>query len=556
VTTLITKIRESLIGEQQLIETAFGVKPLIYADYTASGRSLSFIEEFIQHNVLPFYANTHTETSYTGAQTTALREQARQEIRHAVNASDKDAVIFTGSGATSAIQKIIDILSLRLPAGLCDKYPLEDQIPETQRPVVFIGPYEHHSNELPWRESIATLVTIPLTDEGLLDVAVLEEKLQHYSDRRLKIGSFSAASNITGLKTDVDAVTRLLHRFNTLSFWDYAAAGPYVDIDMTGMIDQRGDSSKDAVFISPHKFVGGPGTPGLLVVKRKLLTNRIPSQPAGGTVVYVTPESHRYTQNQERREEGGTPAIVESIRAGLVFKLQRAVGVGEIQQQEESFVERAMARWSKQTNIDILGNTTQPRLAIISLRIKHKDLDLHYGFVVAVLNDLFGIQVRGGCFCAGPYAHSLLDLDKPHSASLETIVSEGETLMRPGGVRLNFNYFIDEETFEYLVSAVELVARYGAKLLPLYNYDTSAGVWRYQNRTTVPANNFAQIDFDSDQHYAESAKNQQPLSHFLALAETVLTQPNFNRETYPLRLSPAAENVRWFVLPQEIDQGG
>jgi len=261
VTTLITKIRESLIGEQQLIETAFGVKPLIYADYTASGRSLSFIEEFIQHNVLPFYANTHTETSYTGAQTTALREQARQEIRHAVNASDKDAVIFTGSGATSAIQKIIDILSLRLPAGLCDKYPLEDQIPETQRPVVFIGPYEHHSNELPWRESIATLVTIPLTDEGLLDVAVLEEKLQHYSDRRLKIGSFSAASNITGLKTDVDAVTRLLHRFNTLSFWDYAAAGPYVDIDMTGMIDQRGDSSKDAVFISPHKFVGGPGTP-------------------------------------------------------------------------------------------------------------------------------------------------------------------------------------------------------------------------------------------------------------------------------------------------------
>ncbi|WP_240554813.1 aminotransferase class V-fold PLP-dependent enzyme [Oceanicoccus sagamiensis] len=393
--TLIDTIRSGLIGDKTLIPTAFGQKPLVYADYTASGRSLSFIEDYIRDKVLPFYANTHTETSYTGAHTTALREQARQIIRQALKGTADDQVIFCGPGATAAINKLIDILNLRLPADLAERYQLLDQIPAEQRPVVFIGPYEHHSNELPWRESIADVEVIPLNQEGQLDTDVLQQKLQDYQQRPLKIGSFSAASNVTGIKTDTDQVSALLHHHNAMALWDYAAAAPYVGIDMNSQ-SAHGDSSKDAVFISTHKFIGGPGTPGILVVKKHLLKNTVPAVPGGGTVLYVTPEDHRFIDNHERREEGGTPAIVESIRAGLVFKLQQDIGTDEIERREADFVKRAIALWQPHDNIDILGNTEADQLSIMSLRIKHQGKDLHYGFVVALLNDLLGIQARGG----------------------------------------------------------------------------------------------------------------------------------------------------------------
>ena len=258
---LIEKIRAAVIGEQQPIETSFGERPLVYADYTASGRALHFVEDYIRDQVLPSYANTHTETSYTGAQTTALREEARGIVRAVVNGGEDDKVIFCGSGASSAIHKLIDILNLRLPADLTDRYDLLASIPADQRPVVFIGPYEHHSNELPWRESIADVVSIPLDSAGQLDLQVLEKQLVMYRDRPLKLGSFSAASNVTGIRTDVDGVSALLHRFAALSLWDYAAAAPYVGIDMNPPDCGAGDFRRDAVFISPHKFVGGPGTP-------------------------------------------------------------------------------------------------------------------------------------------------------------------------------------------------------------------------------------------------------------------------------------------------------
>lgn len=551
-TPLLDTIRASVIGENTPIQTPFGSKPLVYADYTASGRALSFIEDFIQHKVLPFYANTHTETSYTGAQTTALREQARQQIRRAVNASDEDQVIFCGSGATAAIHKLIDILNLRLPADLCDRYPLLQQIPAQQRPVVFIGPYEHHSNELPWRESIAELVTIPLDENGLMNLEVLDAKLQQYSDRQLKIGSFSAASNVTGIKTDVDAVTRLLHHYQALSFWDYAAAAPYVAIDMTGQKNETGDNCKDAVFLSPHKFIGGPGTPGVLVVKQHLLQNRVPTVPGGGTVAYVSPQDHHYINNAERSEEGGTPAIVESIRAGLAFKLQQTVGTDTIERLEHNFVQRALARWSAHTNVEVLGNTTAPRLSIVSLRIKHHEKDLHYSFIVALLNDLFGIQARGGCSCAGPYGHALLDMDMAYSKALETQILKGQMLLRPGWVRLNFNYFIDEATFEYLLRAVELVAEHGWRLLPYYNFDQSSGVWRYQNSKTNLAVNLADINFTANETTPKSMAPKQPLADYLALAEETLCSNSRHGATYHLELPEAAERLRWFVLPQEI----
>lgn len=545
---LITKIRESVIGERQLIPTSFGMKPLIYADYTASGRSLSFIEDYISTKVLPFYANTHTETSFSGAQTTAYRENARDTVRRAVNGNEDDQVIFCGAGATAAINKLIDILNLRLPAELSEQYQLLAQLPAESRPVVFIGPYEHHSNEIPWRESIADVVVIPLTDSGKLDDAALLAQLVKYDQRPLKIGSFSAASNVTGIKTDVDKIASILHHHGAVSFWDYAAAAPYVGINMN-----PADTScvKDAVFLSPHKFVGGPGTPGVLIVKKHLLKNKVPAMPGGGTVLYVTPEDHQFIDNHERREEGGTPAIVESIRAGLVFQLQQEVGTNNIEALENSFKERALARWQQHSNIEILGNTDEESLSIFSLRLKHSGKDLHYGYVVALLNDLFGIQARGGCSCAGPYGHDLLGMDMQYSRALEAQLSKGYMVLRPGWVRLNFNYFIDENTFEYLVSAVELIANYGWRLLPYYQFDEGSGTWRFQGQKMQLSPNFCTDGLFNSNSAAEFAELDQ-LSSFSREAESQLQKTRQDGIRYSMELPEQVNKLRWFVLPQEV----
>lgn len=551
-TALIQRIRDAVIGSDQTITTPFGDKPLVYADYTASGRSLNFIEEYIQQQVLPFYANTHTESSYTGAQTGQLREQARTEIRQAVNADDNYEVIFCGSGATAAIHKLVDILNLRLPADLNDRYKFTDMIPQEQRPVVFIGAYEHHSNELPWRESIADVVVIPLSETGLLDIQVLEEKLVEYQNRPLKIGSFSAASNVTGLKSNVVGISHLLKRFGAFAFWDYAAGAPYVGIDM--LSGGKPDSALDAVFISPHKFIGGPGTPGILVVNKALLTNRVPAVPGGGTVIYVTPEDHSYTEHGERREEGGTPAIIESIRAGLVFRLQQQVGVERIEKLETDFVRRALQHWGNNDKIEVLGNPDAPRLSIVSLRIKYQQEDLHYGFVVALLNDLFGIQARGGCSCAGPYGHALLDMDMQYSKAVEAQIKAAQMVMRPGWSRLNFNYFIDEACFQYLLQAIDLVAEHGWRLLPFYQYDTASGVWKYQGQGLRPAVNLQDLDFmDQDQtERPRPTATDIDYAGLLQQAEDVLLQEQ-QGQRFELSLPADAEALRWFVLPQAIE---
>ena len=547
-TELVTKIRNSVIGNNQLIETSFGQKPLIYADYTASGRSLGFIEQFIENKVLPFYANTHTETSYTGAQSTAFREEARQSVKQAVNAVEEDQLIFCGSGATAAINKLIDILNLRLPADLNKRHKFLDLIPLASRPVVFIGPYEHHSNEIPWRESIADVVVIPLSPSGQLDVTVLKSKLITFADRPIKIGSFSAASNVTGLKTDVDEVAALLHQYDALSFWDYAAAAPYVSIDMNPL---NSACSKDAIFLSPHKFVGGPGTPGVLIVKKKLLNNSVPASPGGGTVLYVTPVDHQFIANHERREEGGTPGIVESVRAGLVFKLQQAVGTDLIESLEASFKERALERWKSNKNIEILGDPSQEGLSIFSLRIKYGEIDLHYGFTVALLNDLFGIQARGGCSCAGPYGHELLGMDLDYSRKLEKELNKGHIVMRPGWVRLNFNYFISEETFDYLLKAIEYVSELGWKLLPFYQFDGESGTWRYQG-TRIKLDTLCLESLFSEEN-KPALVIQKALSEYLDDALKELNRIDETRNRYSLPLPESANKLRWFVLPQEIE---
>lgn len=482
---LLEAIRAGAIGHDQLLEGPFGTRPVVYADYTASGRALTFIEDHLRRVVLPLYANTHTESSGTGLQTSRFRAEARELISRAVGATDEHVVLFCGSGATHAINKLIGVLGLRCPSELVDRHKVNISIPEDRRPVVFIGPYEHHSNELPWRESIADVVIIEEDADGHVSLEHLERELVRHADRPLLIGSFSAASNVTGIITDTDAVSKLLHRHGALAFWDYAAAAPYVQIAMGSTAEEEAPDGchLDAVFISPHKFIGGPGTPGVLVARRELFTNRVPDVVGGGTVRYVNSAEHDYLADIEHREEGGTPAIVESIRAGLVFQLKEAVGVAAIRAAEDDFVTRAIAHWDRNPAIMVLGNHEAERLSIVSFVLRHGEGYLHHNYVVAVLNDLFGIQSRGGCSCAGPYGHRLLGIDLDRSHEFQREINRGCEGIKPGWVRLSFNYFIDEATFQYLVDAVELVADSGAALLPFYDFEPSTGLWRHVDRS-------------------------------------------------------------------------
>jgi selenocysteine lyase/cysteine desulfurase len=553
---LLQRVREGLIGDDEVLDGPFGPRRVVYADYTASGRSLDFLEDFIRARVLPSYANTHTESSSTGRATTRLREDARRIIRDSIGAAGDDLVIFTGSGATGAVNKLIGILELRLPAGLADRYRLAEAIPADQRPVVFVGPFEHHSNELPWRECIAEVVVVPEDADGAIDRAHLAGQLARYADRPLRIGSFSAASNVTGLLTDADAIAALLHSHGALSFWDYAAAGPYVPIRMRESAPGRGDH-KDAVFLSPHKFPGGPQTPGVLAVNRRLVTNRVPTVPGGGTVLFVDPLAHRYLDDPVAREEGGTPAIVESVRAGLVFALKQAVGTDLIQAREEQLWGRAVARWRANPGIHILGNRNARRLSIVSFRVHapQPGLFLHHNFLVAVLSDLFGIQARGGCSCAGPYGHRLLDIDLEHSHAFEHEISLGCEGIKPGWTRVNFNYFFTDTVRDYLIDAVDLLARLGHRLLPFYRFDPGTGLWHHRAYDPRPALSLTDVRFTADgalsypdtRATAGEETLPQQLKEACQLLEALPEPPGDG----PNNLPPHFEALRWFPLPAQ-----
>jgi selenocysteine lyase/cysteine desulfurase len=556
---LIEKIRDGIIGDDRALEGPYGPRRMTYADYTASGRSLGFIEDYLREEVLPLYANTHTETSSTGLQTTRFREDARRLIRAAVGGTDQDVVIFCGSGATGAINKLVDILNLRLPRELDERYDLSARIPAEERPVVFIGPYEHHSNELPWRETIAEVVTIAEDQDGRIDQAQLAQELRRFAARPLKIGSFSAASNVTGIVSDTAGISRLLHAGGALALWDFAAAAPYVKIEMNLRDDGPGGdlAYKDAVFISPHKFIGGPGTPGVLVVKKKLLTNKVPTVPGGGTVSYVSPGSHTYLTDPAHREEGGTPAIIEAIRAGLVFHLKEAVGAANIEELEKAYVDRAIKSWSTNPDIGILGNLTAQRLSIVSFVIRHGDRILHHNFVVALLNDLFGIQARGGCSCAGPYGHRLLGIDLARSERFHAAIDAGSEGLKPGWVRVNFNYFIGEAVFGFIIAAIDFIAREGWRFLPDYAFDPLTGIWRHRNVRAIEPLSLDEISYCSGKMAYRSRHRTEPESAFaeyLEEAKRLAARPhaaNDGAGRAPA-LPPEMESLRWFPLPGEL----
>lgn len=563
-TRLISEIRASVMGRFEMVDGPFGPRPVVYADYTASGRSLSFIEDYIAQSVLPLYANTHTESSGTGLQTTRFREDAREIIADAVGAGDEHVVLFCGSGSTGAIAKLVGVLGLRLPSVLDDRFHLSEKIPEAQRPVVFIGPYEHHSNELPWRESIAEVVTINEDSDGHVDLDQLRTELELHSSRPQLIGSFSAASNVTGIVTDTSAVSSLLHEYGALALWDYAAAAPYVDLDMGSADGEAGYF--DAMFISPHKFIGGPGTPGVLVARRELFQNRVPDVPGGGTVAYVNPVEHDYLPDIEHREEGGTPDIVGSIRAGLVFQLKQAVGVDILKQREDQLVHRAIEAWDKHPNLEILGSREAERLSIVSFVVRDNQPKsttgpttgwyLHHNFVVAVLNDLFGIQSRGGCSCAGPYGHRLLGIDLDHSHELEREITRGCEGIKPGWVRVNFNYFIDDETAQYLIDAVSMIADAGHRLLAYYRFEPDSGLWRHRDGLATPPLSLHDISYTDGQMSFRRRPKILPeggLAQYLQRARQLIDELATNQPE-PLGLPSTTadfEHLRWFPYPDE-----
>lgn len=528
-------LRSNIIGNRCLIKTPFHAEQeIVYADYTASGRCLRFVEEYMSKVVLPTYANTHTEASATGAQTTLLREDARDIIHKSLNAPKKDyTVLFTGSGSTAAIHKIFNVLGLGIPEYAEKKWSLSEMVPENERPIIFVSHMEHHSNELPWRHSLARCVVIDESRDGTPSLAHLESELVKYSTEQVPmIGSFSAGSNVTGIRSPVRTICRLLHSYGAYAFFDYAGVGAYVKVD----IGSDGDESCiDAAFFSPHKFVGGPGSSGVLVARTKLFHGAFDiktvhaSAPGGGTVGYVFRHKHTFAEDIAFREEAGTPGVLQDIRAGLAFKVKEMMGCESIEALENMHTMMALNAWRSNPCIALMGadrisyHTATRRVPIFSFNIispvkrlskcadttsaslektlpmklsnlanigalessNECNIPLHYNFVIALLNDLYGIQGRGGCSCAGPYGMDLFDFDE--AAMPESVTSCFDVAtFKPGWTRVNLNYFISRHEVDFITEAVNQISKYGWVLLPLYVQDVKSG--KFIHHTKINAN--------------------------------------------------------------------
>ena len=490
-------LRRQIVGIDSSFDTPFGQRLMVYCDYTASGRCLVFVERYLQ-TLQRSYANTHTEDDVTGRSMSRLLHEAEAMIKRAVNAGPQGRIVACGTGATGAIDKLQQIVGIALaPATrrlLSDelrqflgeeKFEAFRAFQQSHQPVVFVGPYEHHSNEVTWRQGLATVVEVNLAPDGGVDLAHLESLLEdpQYRDR-LRIGSFSAASNVTGMRTPVREVAKLLHAHGAFACFDYAASAPYVEIDMNPPRDSGGgDPSIDAVFLSPHKFLGGPGSSGVLVFNERMYARDLPPSVAGGgTVDYVSPLDQDFIADIEEREKAGTPGVLQTLKAGLALELKRQVGVSRIEAREQQLVARALARWGAHPRIEILGNLDpKRRIGIVSFNVADpRGRYLHPKFCTVLLNDLFGIQSRAGCSCAGPYGHRLLGIDQPTSELYRDWVRKGFQGIKPGWCRVGFHYAMDDAEAEFVMDAVEFVAEYGHRFLRLYAFDPATGAWSHR----------------------------------------------------------------------------
>ncbi|MBA2875812.1 aminotransferase class V-fold PLP-dependent enzyme [Thermaerobacillus caldiproteolyticus] len=453
--------REATIGTNYPFTSPFGQQRMIYADWTASGRLYKPIEQKIIEELGPYVANTHTESNIASTKITLAYKQAKEIIKHHVNAGQDDILIMEGSGMTGAINKLQRLLGLRVPEQLKSYI----QLPEDKRPIIFITHMEHHSNMLSWMETIGDVVTIRPTANGDVDIDHLQELLQQYAHRPLKIGAFTACSNVTGIQTPYHTLAKVMHEHGGICFIDFAASAPYVSINMhpDDPLEQL-----DGIYFSPHKFLGGPGSAGVLIFNARLYKNRIPDHPGGGTVLWTNPwGEYQYVDDIESREDGGTPPFLQTIKAALAIKLKEKMGVDRILQREKELATLLLSHMKRIPGVRILEGKREDRLGIVSFIIE----GMHYNLVVKVLNDRFGIQVRGGCSCAGPYGHYLLNIDQATSHEIMKQVKAGNLLYKPGWVRISVHPIMTNEEIYEIVRAIRLITRHKGEWKQEYMYD-------------------------------------------------------------------------------------
>ena len=556
-------LRQQIVGVDSTFQTPFGERLMVYCDYTASGRCLRFVESYLQ-GLQRVYANTHTEDDITGRSMSQLLHEAEEAIKTSVNAGPQGRLIACGTGATGAIDKLQQIIGVTLaPAtrkNLGDM--LDDDILKATQPVVFIGPYEHHSNEISWRQSLATTVQVQLDASGHVDLAHLEELLQdpRYQNRK-RIGSFSAASNVTGIRSDVRKIAGLLHKYDALACFDFAACAPYVAIDMNPEPEFDGDDpSIDAIFISPHKFLGGPGSSGVLVFNERIYDRDLPpSVSAGGTVDYVGMTDQDFITRIEEREKAGTPGVLQTLKAGLVFQVKDSVGHDVIHERELEFTNRALRRWGNSENIEVLGNPDPgSRVGIISFNIKDASGKyLHHKLLTVLLNDLFGIQSRAGCSCAGPYGHRLLDIDEPTSEKYRSAVQQGHCGLKPGWCRVGLHWVMDDAEANYVIDAVLFLAREGHRFLNLYDFDLATGTWAHKYASGVlPEFSLDQAlnNEEGEPAVLSLALRQQLYRHYMSEAQRIADQLRNEPKAKLGSLEGDLGELQFFVMPRDERQ--
>lgn len=436
--------RNKVIGHDEMITTPYGQKKLIYADWIASGRMYRPIEEIFLNEIAPYVANTHTTTNTTGSSMTLAYKKARAIIKEHVNANKDDVLISSGSGMTGVVNKLQRILGLKVHENYQDGIAIND------KPLVICSHMEHHSNQTSWIETIADVVVLDPCPEGKFDCNHLEKILEKYKDRKTKIAAVTSCSNVTGVFTPYHEIAEVMHKHDGLCFVDFACSAPYIDIDMHPA--DRPDGYLDAIYFSPHKFLGGPGSTGILIFDKKLYKNQVPDNPGGGTVDWTNPwGEHKYYDEIEAREDGGTPAFLQTMRVGLSIQLKEQMTTKRIHLREQELLGLIWPTLSAIDNLHILADNVQDRLSVISFYID----DLHYNLAVKLLNDKFGIQTRGGCSCAGTYGHYLLHVTKETSKSITDNINRGDCSMKPGWVRLSLHPIMTNEEVLFITDAIK-----------------------------------------------------------------------------------------------------
>jgi len=453
--------REKIIGYNKTITTPFGEKRIVYADWIASGRLYKTIEEKISNDFGPLVGNTHSESSATGTSMTYAYHEAHDVLKKHCNAGIDDVIITASSGMTGLIFKFQRLLGLKIPEQLIDYL----QLPEELRPVVFVTHMEHHSNQTTWLETIADVIILNPDDKGLVDLNNLEEELSKYKNKELKIGAFSSCSNVTGIDTPYHKMAKIMHKYGGYCFIDFAASAPYLKIDMH---PEDPEEKLDAIFFSPHKFLGGPGSSGVMIFNSQLYKNKVPDHPGGGTVDWTNPwGQHKFVSNIEAREDGGTPAFLQAIRAALCIKLKEEMGIENMEMREKELVKIAFEELRKIPGLHILAGNIEDRLGAISFYIE----DIHYNIVVKLLNDRFGAQVRGGCSCAGTYGHYLLHIDPTRSKTITDKINTGDLSDRPGWVRMSIHPTMTNDELYLVINAISETVKTISIWEKEYNYD-------------------------------------------------------------------------------------